>query len=104
MDAEPVLRPDMQGRRVILWLFVLLAAATGAGLWMFSLTDEGATAKPTVWRALAGDLALPVTAWFILHGIGETTSRRRWMWWGASLLAGAVTYLLVSTILLLALA
>lgn len=79
------------GRRVIFWLFVTLAVASALGLWMFSVTPEGRTAKPIIVRALAGDLALPVTAWFILRGFNEP--RRKWTWFLLAPVAAAVAYL-----------
>jgi hypothetical protein len=81
----------MAGRRVIFWLFLGLAAASALGLWMFSITPEGRTAKPIIVRALAGDLALPVVAWFILRGFNEP--ERKWTWFLLAPVAAAVAYL-----------
>ncbi len=84
---------------MILWLFVALAAATAFGLYLFSRTVEGSQYKTVVWRALAGDLAIPVVAWFIIRGIHEADSRRRWAWWIGTVPAAAATYALVAMLL-----
>lgn len=103
-QPAPQAEARIEGRRVIFWLFVWLAIAAAAGLWMFSLTEEGAAAKPIIWRALAGNLTIPVVAWFILSGIAATDTRRRWTWWGLALPAGGAFYWVTATVLLRAFA
>jgi len=86
--------PTLSGSKVILWLF-----GTTVGLALFAWTADGSQYRPLVWRALAGDLAIPVVAWFVIRGIHETEHRRRWAWWAASLVAAAVTYGVVVTLI-----
>lgn len=63
----------IRGERLIFWLFVALSAATAVALLTFAqfVPHE---AKPRLYYALAGDLAIPVIAWFVLKAIGK---RRR---------------------------
>ncbi|MES2154102.1 MAG: hypothetical protein V4510_03115 [bacterium] len=87
-----------RGRRVILGLFVVLAVCTALALWLFSRTTEGSLYRASIWRALAGDLAIPVVAWCILEGLA-VAGRPRWLWWLASIPAAAATYGVVTLVI-----
>lgn len=66
----------MSGERLIFWLFVILAGCTAAALWIFTRTEVGHLYRRRVYFALAGDLAAPVVAWFILKAIGRRRARK----------------------------
>ncbi|MEA3189746.1 MAG: hypothetical protein QOD77_328 [Thermoplasmata archaeon] len=73
----------MRAERVILWMFVLLSIATAAALWWFIRIseqrlspDDFARVRPRLYSALAGDLAAPVVAWFVLRAIGRRRAAR----------------------------
>lgn len=56
--AEP------SGRVVVFWLFVALSVATALSLVYFaSIAPAGA--RPRIYTALVGNLALPVIAWYV---------------------------------------
>lgn len=46
------------------WLFVALSIATAAALLYFGSIAPG-PAKPRIYTALVGNLALPVIAWYV---------------------------------------
>ncbi|MCA1820019.1 MAG: hypothetical protein ABR562_03620 [Thermoplasmatota archaeon] len=111
----------VSARRLIFWLFVALAAATAIALLVFlqtlgdcdgdgvydgrdaivtcqGTTYDGTSIPVVVHRALAGDLAAPVIAWFVLSGLGAS-GRDRWFWFAAALPAGLMV--MASTLVLL---
>jgi hypothetical protein len=95
----PGIRSDrVDAKRFILWLFVALALATAGSLWLFVHTPAGAPHHAVVYRAMAGDLAAPVVAWFLLSGIASKGTER-WFWFlgaaPAGLMAMAATFLLL---------
>ena len=69
-DAETVAGSTLiKGTRVIFWLFVVLAAGSAVGLSLFANTELGRPHTSLIYRALAGDLAIPVVAWFVIRAI-----------------------------------
>jgi len=81
-------------RRLIFWLFAALAVATAVTLLVFVHTPQGWPYRVIVYRGLAGNLALPVVAWFILSGIGSRGVERAF-WFLGALPAGLITMALV---------
>lgn len=81
-------------QRLIFWLFAALAVATAVTLLVFVHTPQGWPYRVIVYRGLAGNLALPVVAWFILSGIGSR-GQERWFWYLGALPAGFITMALV---------
>lgn len=81
-------------RRLILGLFLAMSAATAVSLWAFAHTTDGWPFRATVYRALAGDLGLPVVVWFLLSGIAASRGRR-WFWYAGALPAGLIAVALV---------
>ena len=52
------------------WLFVALSVATAAALLYFaSIAPAGA--RPRIFTALVGNLALPVIAWYVYKNLGR---------------------------------
>jgi hypothetical protein len=56
---------------------------------------DGNQARTIVYRALAGDMAAPVAAWFLLVGIGRKGQPDRWFYFAAAAPAGLMTAILV---------
>lgn len=52
----------------MLWLFVALSVATAAALLYFGSIAPG-PAKPRIYTALVGNLALPVIAWYVYKNL-----------------------------------
>ena len=64
------------GQRLIFWLFVALSIATAASLLvMAQFVDEAY--RPRIYWSLAGDLLIPVIAWFALKAIGKRRAERK---------------------------
>jgi len=64
LDAEP------SGRVVVFWLFLALSVATALALLSFaSIAPVGA--RPRIYTALVGNLALPVIAWYVYKNLGR---------------------------------
>lgn len=61
-SAEP------SGRVVVFWLFVALSVATAAALLYFAqIAPE--PARPRIYSALVGNLALPIIAWYVYKNL-----------------------------------
>lgn len=60
--VSQVSRGELSGRRLILWLFVLLALATFATLVLFA-QDVSPAFRPRIYATMVGDLMAPVIAW-----------------------------------------
>lgn len=52
----------------MLWLFVALSIATAAALLWFAAIAP-APARPRIYTALVGNLALPVIAWYVYKNL-----------------------------------
>ena len=66
VSSEPHAEPS--GRVVVFWLFVALSLATAAALLYFaSIAPLGA--RPRIYTALVGNLALPVIAWYVYKNL-----------------------------------
>jgi len=120
----------VDARRVILWLFVVLAVCTAAALVTFlhamgdcdrdgvpdahdrSVScDIDGSGNPTVYegtrvvtiveRALAGDLAAPAVGWCLLAGIAAKGRTRAW-WFAATVPAGLAAAAATFALLLVA--
>jgi hypothetical protein len=76
VSERPMARParEPSGRIVIFWLFVGLAIAT-AGVLLYFATLAPASARPRIYASMAGDLALPVIAWFLFKAINKRRDR-----------------------------
>lgn len=66
MDGLSAAAPSSEpsGRQVVFWLFVLLGLGTAAALLYFASIVPPA-ARPRIYAALVGNLALPVIAWYV---------------------------------------
>ena len=61
---------EPSGRVVVFWLFVALSVATAAALVYFaSIAPAGA--RPRIYTALVGNLALPVIAWYVYKNLAR---------------------------------
>lgn len=73
--AAPASEGLAAGQRVILWLFVALAVATALTLLYFATLVEPRF-RPRIYAALAGDLLLPVVAWFAFRAMARRRDGR----------------------------
>lgn len=82
---------------VIFWLFVALALATALSFIAYAVALPAAEQRYriTVLRAVGGDLAAPVAAWCILHGL----ALRNIYWIHAGILGGTALSLLLSEVM-----
>lgn len=55
---------------MVFWLFVALSVATAAALLYFGAIAP-APARPRIYTALVGNLALPVIAWYVYKNLGR---------------------------------
>lgn len=69
-DAVAPGADELSGRVVVLWLFVALSVATAAALLWFAQIAPG-PARPRIYAALVGNLALPIIAWYVYKNLGR---------------------------------
>lgn len=78
LPSPPAPERTIRADHLILGLFVALAAATAVAMLLLITTSqqrlkpaEFAAIAPRLWGALAGDLALPVVAWFLIKWLNK---------------------------------